>query len=45
MHDIAPGATLAFHAVGGSPEEFVDAIEALVDAGCDVIVDDICTSP
>lgn len=44
IHDVAPGATLAFHAVGETPEDFAAAIRSLRTssaANCDVIVDDI----
>ncbi len=46
IHDIAPGATLYFHDCGNSDSgnsssEFIRAIDALVAAGCTVIVDDI----
>lgn len=46
IHDIAPGATLYFHDCGNSnfgntSSEFIRAIDALVAAGCTVIVDDI----
>jgi len=41
VHDVAPGATLLFASGVQSPLRFVDALECLVDAGADVIVDDI----
>ena len=41
IHDIAPGATLYFHDKGNTSQEFLRAIDALVAAGCTVIVDDI----
>ena len=41
IHDIAPGATLYFHDSGKDSSEFIGAIDALVAAGCTVIVDDI----
>ncbi len=43
IHDIAPGADLAFHtAVIGGPAGFADGIRALAnDAGAEIIVDDI----
>lgn len=45
IHDIAPGAELYFHAMtGGTPFILADAMQALADAGCDIIVDDIGTS-
>ncbi|MGD9937037.1 MAG: S8 family serine peptidase [Methanoregulaceae archaeon] len=41
VHDLAPNASLAFHDCGWSVIEFNQAIDALADAGCQVIVDDI----
>ncbi|HEY9625824.1 MAG TPA: S8 family serine peptidase [Coleofasciculaceae cyanobacterium] len=41
IHDVAPGAELLFHTVGGSEEGLADAIDALTQAGADIIVDDI----
>ncbi|MFY1111297.1 MAG: PGF-pre-PGF domain-containing protein [Methanosarcinaceae archaeon] len=41
VHDIAPGAELYFHDCGDSRYEFNAAIDALVDAGCKVVCDDI----
>lgn len=41
VHDLAPNASLAFHDCGWSVIEFNQAIDALVNAGCRVIVDDI----
>lgn len=41
IHDIAPGATLLFHAVGSSQTQFAAAFQALEAAGADIIVDDI----
>lgn len=41
IHDLAPNASLAFHECGYSVIEFNQAIDALVGAGCQVIVDDI----
>jgi len=41
VHDIAPGAELYFHDCGNTEYEFNAAIDALVDAGCKVICDDI----
>ena len=41
IHDVAPGARLAFHTgVLGAPD-MAEGIRALAAAGCDVIVDDI----
>lgn len=41
IHDMAPGAKLYFHDHGHSVYEFNDAIDRLVAAGCNIIVDDI----
>ena len=42
LHDLAPGAELGFATAFTSDASFADNIRALrVDAGCDVIVDDI----
>jgi hypothetical protein len=41
VHDIAPGATLAFHTATNSPQDFADGIQALASAGAKVEVDDI----
>ena len=41
VHDLAPGAHLYFATAFGSPGQFAANIEALCDAGADVIVDDI----
>lgn len=41
IHDVAPGAALAFHTATASPRQFEIGFNALKDAGCDVIVDDI----
>ncbi|MBD2859084.1 thrombospondin type 3 repeat-containing protein [Spongiibacter sp. KMU-158] len=41
IHDIAPGAAIYFHAAGGNRREMTAAINALCDAGVDVIVDDV----
>jgi subtilisin family serine protease len=41
VHAVAPGAHLVFHDCGNTEEEMAEAIAALVDNGCDVIVDDI----
>ena len=41
IHDIAPGADLMFHTVGAGKASFATAIDALVAAGADIIVDDI----
>ncbi|MGY8768738.1 MAG: S8 family serine peptidase [Pirellulales bacterium] len=41
IHDVAPGAELAFHSVGNSTLEFANAIRSLNNSGADVIVDDV----
>jgi hypothetical protein len=41
VHDIAPGAELYFHDHGDSVLGFNRAVDALVAAGCTVIVDDV----
>ncbi|MFT3785231.1 MAG: hypothetical protein QM770_03575 [Tepidisphaeraceae bacterium] len=41
IYDVAPGASIAFSTCGESVTEFADAIRALADAGCNVIVDDV----
>ena len=48
IHDVAPGATLAFHTATASPRQFEVGFQALKDGGtlpnqapCDIIVDDI----
>lgn len=41
VHDIAPGAELAFYSAFNGFFDFADGIRALRAAGCDVIVDDI----
>ncbi len=41
VHDIAPGAELYFHDMGENSIDFVAGVDALADAGCTVIVDDI----
>lgn len=41
IHDLAPAAELYFHDCGNDILEFNAAIDALVAAGCNVIVDDI----
>lgn len=41
IHDIAPNATLFFHTAGNSPSDFAVAVQRLVDAGCNIICDDI----
>ncbi|WP_342679005.1 PKD domain-containing protein, partial [Methanofollis sp. UBA420] len=41
VHDIAPGASLYFHDCGGDVISFDGAFQALADAGCTIICDDI----
>ncbi len=41
VHDVAPGAELCFHDHGDSVLGFNRAVDALVAAGCTVIVDDV----
>ncbi|WKN42041.1 T9SS type A sorting domain-containing protein [Tunicatimonas pelagia] len=41
IHDIAPGADLAFHTAFGGQAVFAQGIIDLADAGCNVIVDDV----
>jgi len=41
IHDLAPGAQLAFATAFISDQSFADNIRALREAGCDIIVDDI----
>lgn len=41
VHDIAPGAEILFHSVGLGQASFAQAIDALVAAGADIIVDDV----
>ena len=41
VHDLAPGAELAFHSAFYGELDFANGIRALAEAGCDVIVDDV----
>ena len=41
IHDVAPGADLAFHTAAFNETDFAQGILALADAGADIIVDDI----
>ena len=41
VHDLAPGATLAFATANTGEVGFANNVRALADAGCDVIVDDV----
>jgi len=46
VHDLCPDAQLFFATAGlGTEAELAEAILALGDAGCDIIVDDICLIP
>lgn len=47
LFDVAPGSELLFHTVGEDEQDFASAIQALTNAGADVIIDDIllATSP
>ncbi len=41
VHDLAPDANLLFHDNGGSNPGFRDAVDELVAAGADIIIDDV----
>ena len=41
VHDVAPGAALAFHTAWRGEADFANGIRALRDAGCRIIVDDV----
>jgi hypothetical protein len=41
VHDIAPGASLAFYTANVSEQDFANGILALANAGCKVICDDV----
>jgi subtilisin family serine protease len=41
IHDVAPGAKLLFHTSGENETQFAQAVQALAEAGADIIVDDI----
>ena len=41
VHDIAPDAELYFRDCGSNTLDFADGIDALADAGCTIICDDI----
>jgi hypothetical protein len=41
IHDIAPGASLAFYTAENSEQDFANGILSLAAAGCKVIVDDV----
>jgi hypothetical protein len=41
VHDVAPGATVAFHTAWYGEADFANGIRRLANAGCQVIVDDV----
>ena len=41
VHDVAPGASIAFHTAEGGQAVFAKGIKNLAEAGCKIIVDDI----
>lgn len=41
IHDVAPGANMAFHTANGGQAVFANGIRRLAEEGCKVIVDDI----
>ena len=41
IHDVAPGAAIAFHTAEGGQPTFANGIKKLAAAGCNIIVDDI----
>lgn len=41
LHDLAPGANMVFHTAGNNTVEFNSALDDLVAAGCNIIMDDI----
>jgi hypothetical protein len=41
VHDVAPGASLAFHTAAISPQDFANGIGELANVGAKVIVDDV----
>ena len=41
IHDVAPGAKMAFHTAFTGQAGFANGIRALADAGCNIIVDDV----
>jgi subtilisin family serine protease len=44
IHDVAPGAKLAFHTAWRGEADFANGILQLANAGCDIIVDDVSFS-
>lgn len=45
VHDLCPGASLYFATSGDTEAEMAESVLALRNAGCDIIVDDICFVP
>jgi Subtilase family len=41
VHDVAPGASLAFYTAFVSPTDFANGIQQLANIGCKVIIDDV----
>lgn len=41
VHDVAPGAAIAFHTANGGQPAFAQGIRSLAAAGCNIIVDDV----
>ncbi|WP_181305742.1 S8 family serine peptidase [Rufibacter sp. XAAS-G3-1] len=41
VHDVAPGAKIAFHTANPGQAAFANGILGLADAGCNIVVDDI----
>ncbi|GEO02686.1 hypothetical protein AAE02nite_03500 [Adhaeribacter aerolatus] len=41
IHDVAPGAKIAFHTALGGQAVFANGIQKLAQAGCNIIVDDV----
>ncbi|MBD3883000.1 S8 family serine peptidase [Phormidium tenue FACHB-886] len=44
VHDVAPGAELLFHSADSTEVSLANAVRSLVEAGADIIVDDLGTS-
>src|SRR5258708_37229002 len=42
VYSLAPGAALYFATANGGPAAMASNIQALADAGCNIIVDDVC---
>jgi hypothetical protein len=43
VYDLIPGASISFYTANEGSQDFANGIQALANAGCDVIVDDIST--